>query len=204
MEITPTKIALALYPISTFETIGDWTSYCEKWVREAASAAAKILVFPEYGAMELVSLLPTSTQSDLQEQITAMQAFLPIFQETFKQLATQFDVVIVAPSLPYFTGEAFVNRCFVFSAKGMGYQDKWFMTRFEKESWGISSVEKRLAVFQSDWGSFGIQICYDIEFPLGAQLLADNGVGFILVPSCTETLRGATRVHIGARSCALE
>jgi predicted amidohydrolase len=34
--------------------------------------------------------------------------------------------------------------------------------------------------------------------------LAANGAQLILAPSCTETIRGATRVHIGARARAME
>jgi predicted amidohydrolase len=199
-----TKIALAQYPISYFENQDQWASHTQKWVREAAATNAKILVFPEYGAMELTSLLPKEVQEDLHAQIVQIQQFIPFFQETFSQLAKELDVIIVAPSIPFSLGDSFVNRCCVFSAEGMGHQDKWFMTRFENESWGISSGGKRLALFQSKWGNFGIQICYDIEFPVGAHLLAANGADFILVPSCTETLRGATRVHVGARARALE
>jgi predicted amidohydrolase len=59
-------------------------------------------------------------------------------------------------------------------------------------------------VFEADWGCFGIQICYDVEFPIGAALLCEKDARIILAPSCTETLRGATRVHVGARARALE
>ncbi len=61
-----------------------------------------------------------------------------------------------------------------------------------------------LTLFESDWGNFGIQICYDVEFPIGAQLLGAAGAQLILAPSCTETVRGAARVHVGARARALE
>jgi len=98
------------------------------------------------------------------------------------------------------------NRAFVFSPKGLvGFQDKFFMTRFENEEWGIDAAEpKQLTLFEADWGSFGIQICYDVEFTLGSQLLVQAGASLILAPSCTETIRGATRVHVGARARALE
>lgn len=78
------------------------------------------------------------------------------------------------------------------------------MTRFENEQWGIDSAPKQLTVFEAPWGKFGIQICYDIEFPLGTRKLCEAGAKLILAPSCTETIRGATRVHVGARARALE
>ena len=78
------------------------------------------------------------------------------------------------------------------------------MTRFENEEWGIQGGDKNLMLFEASWGKFGIQICYDVEFSLGSQLLSSAGASLILAPSCTETIRGATRVHIGARARALE
>jgi predicted amidohydrolase len=59
-------------------------------------------------------------------------------------------------------------------------------------------------LFEAPWGNFGIQICYDVEFGLGSQLLSSAGASLLLAPSCTETIRGATRVHVGARARALE
>ncbi|HAO47849.1 MAG TPA: nitrilase, partial [Runella sp.] len=70
--------------------------------------------------------------------------------------------------------------------------------------WGIQSAPKVLTLFEGDWGSFGVQICYDVEFGIGAQSLCSAGASLILAPSCTETIRGATRVHVGARARALE
>jgi predicted amidohydrolase len=112
--------------------------------------------------------------------------------------------VIVAPSFPVVLGNKTVNRCFVFTEHGSSYQDKHFMTRFEDESWGISTSDGAIRVFETRFGKFGVQICFDIEFPIGGHLLAAAGAEFILVPSCTETLKGATRVHIGARARAME
>jgi predicted amidohydrolase len=86
----------------------------------------------------------------------------------------------------------------------MAWQDKFFMTRFELEEWNVQAGEPLLNVFEADWGCFGIQICYDVEFPIGAALLSEAGAQVLLAPSCTETLRGSTRVHVGARARALE
>jgi predicted amidohydrolase len=115
-------------------------------------------------------------------------------------------VVIVAPSFPVVqpSGQVF-NRANVFSPQGLvGYQDKLMMTRFENEQWDVHAAPPSFALFEADWGRFGIQICYDVEFPLGSAALCAAGAEIILVPSCTETVRGSTRVHVGARARALE
>lgn len=199
------KVASAQYPITEHRTWEDWQIHTEQWVLEAVNQQAQVLLFPEYGSMELVSLFDAATRADIHAQVKALDALKTDFCEVFTQLAIKYEVIIVAPSLPVIENEKALNRAFVFSAKGLvGYQDKFFMTRFENEEWHISSAPKVLSVFEAEWGSFGIQICYDVEFALGSQQLCAAGTNLILVPSCTETIRGATRVHVGARARALE
>lgn len=198
-------IASAQYPITEHPDFASWQAHTEKWVADAAIRGAELLLFPEYGAMELVSVFELDIRNDIRRQIHALNDLKADFCATFDALARKYGVIIVAPSIPVIEDGLKLNRAFVFSINGLaGYQDKFFMTRFENEQWDINSAPKQLTVFDAPWGKFGIQICYDVEFPLGSQKLCEAGAKLILAPSCTETLRGATRVHIGARSRALE
>lgn len=198
-------VASAQYPITGHRDFAAWQAHTEKWVQEAAARGAQLLLFPEYGAMELVSIFADDIRNDIRRQIHELNALKNDFCVTFEALARQYGVIIVAPSIPVVEGGQHFNRVFVFSKNGLsGYQDKFFMTRFENEHWGIEAAPKQLTVFEAAWGKFGIQICYDVEFPLGTQKLAEAGAKLILAPSCTETIRGATRVHVGARARALE
>ena len=199
------KIAAAQYPISYHKDFAAWRNHVSEWVKKAVAEKAQVMVFPEYGSMELVSLMPDEIQKDIKWQVREMNNLLSMFFEVFEDLARTLKITIVAPSFPVEINGAFLNRAYVFGKNGLaGYQDKIMMTRFENEEWGIASAPKVFTVFESDWGSFGVQICYDIEFGIGSQILANAGAEIILVPSCTETLRGATRVHVGARARALE
>ena len=74
MEVT---IALAQYPITFHQSLEDWKAHTEKWISEACSKGAQILTFPEYGSMELTSLLPEVVRNDLKLQIDQIQDFLP-------------------------------------------------------------------------------------------------------------------------------
>jgi predicted amidohydrolase len=153
----------------------------------------------------LLSLFGADVQADLRQNLEALQPLLEKYCTVFADLARKAGCTIVAPSLPVAQGDAFVNRAYVFGNDGIvGWQDKFFMTRFEDEEWGISPGEKVLTLFEADWGMFGVQICYDVEFAIGSHLLCAAGADLIVVPSCTETIRGATRVHVGARARALE
>lgn len=197
------KVAAAQYPITHFESFEDWVQHTTDWVEEAVAMQAEILCFPEYGSMELSSLV--ENQDNPSTQVVQMQAFHKEFLATYTELAMDNEVVIITPSFPVQVGNNFVNRAYVIDTKGnISYQDKLFMTRFENEEWNISSGEMVLTNFSYRGTTFGIQICYDSEFPLGSHLLAQQGMEILFAPSCTETLRGATRVHIGCRARAME
>jgi predicted amidohydrolase len=198
-------VASAQYPITEHTDFSAWKSHIEIWVADAVKKGAQLLLFPEYGSMELVSIFSDEIRGNIRKQIFSLDEIKSGFCEVFEMLAKKYNCTIVAPSIPVVENGKNLNRAYVFSENGLaGYQDKFFMTRFENEEWGIHAGPKVLTVFEATWGRFGIQICYDVEFALGSRALCEAGASLVLAPSCTETIRGATRVHIGARARALE
>ena len=97
-----------------------------------------------------------------------------------------------------------VNRAALIDPLGrVASQEKSVMTRFEAESWGVCpGLAPR--VFATDWGTVGIAICYDVEFPPLVRAQAEAGAWLILAPSCTDSLHGFNRVRLSARARALE
>jgi predicted amidohydrolase len=206
------KLALAQYPVSQHAGFDTWKTYVEKWIQDAASTQCDLLVFPEYGSIELTSFAAENVRKDLRKQIQYLSELNAKFVETFQGFARQYGVYIVAPSIPFFVAEKnlTVNRAYIFSKNGqMDFQDKLFMTRFEDEDWGISSSEKVVGefvqkIFQTEIGNLAISICFDVEFSEPSFSAALAGAEIILAPSCTETIKGCNRVHVGARARALE
>lgn len=200
------KIASAQYPIDLFENINQWKNKTEQWVKSAASAGARYLLFPEYGSMELTSLLNEDQRKNLKLQSLNLKSFLPEFIDNFEKLAQKYECYIIAPSFPVWQSEQLTtNRVHVFSPSGnSGYQDKLFMTRFEEEDWGVQAGKSQIKIFKTADFKFSISTCFDVEFSFPALAAAHSGAEVLFVPSCTETLKGANRVHIGARARALE
>ena len=198
------KIAAAAYPLSWFETWAEYEAKMTAWVAEAAEEGADLLLFPEYGAMELASLSGEQAAGSPHGSTEAVAEWLPAANALFSKLSAEHGVHIVSPSAPVRDGEKVVNRAGIFAPSGtIGWQDKQIMTRFERDPWGISGGAP-LQVFETALGKIGILICYDSEFPLLAMALADAGAEMILVPSCTEALEGYWRVRIGSMARALE
>ena len=203
------KIATAAYPL---DPLPDWTAYKTKltdWVQRAAGQGAELLVFPEYAALELISLLPAELRHDVLGMRPALQAFVPEFLGLHARLARHYGVCIVAGSLPVSQQSVFVNRAHVFAPDGsVGWQDKLLMTRFEAEEWNISPGQGvrvfSLTLRGGEELRFGIMTCYDSEFPGPARQMVDGGAELLLAPSFTGSRAGFTRVRVGSMARALE
>ncbi|MBK57958.1 MAG: amidohydrolase [Pseudomonas sp.] len=198
-------LATAQYDIGFFSHWDDFAAKLERWVASAVQQDAKLLVFPEYGSMELASLFGQAVYSDLQQQLQAMQTLLPKWRDLHQALARRHDVLILASSFPTeLQAGHVVNRATLFGPEGiLGHQDKLIMTRFENEQWGIRAGE-RIGVIDTELGRIGILICYDSEFPMIARQQITAGAELLLVPSCTDTQAGFHRVRIGCQARALE
>ncbi len=196
------RIAAAAYP---FDWLPDFDAYRAKishWVAEAADC--DLLVFPEYGAMELASLGGRAVAGDLEASLHEVARHDAARDALHAELAAAHGVHILAASGPCFQGPRPVNRAVLYGPEGrIGHQDKQVMTRFEREDWDVIAAPG-LRVFDTAIGRFGVLICYDSEFPLLGRVLAEAGVEVILTPSCTDTVAGYNRVRIGAMARALE
>lgn len=202
--MTAFKLALAQYPIARLERFDAWRTKIAHWVSEAATEGARLLVFPEYAAMELAALDPHS-MGDLHATIGFVAGLIDAVDVHHTQLAALHGVHIVAGSLPCPLDDGrTVNRARLFTPAGkVGIQDKLVMTRFEREKWDITAG-RPVRVFETALGRIGISICYDVEFPLIARAQAEAGATLVLSPSCTDTMQGYWRVRIGAQARALE
>ena len=199
------KIAAAQYDISFLETWENYQKKIERWISEAAEQNAKILVFPEYGSMELASLFPEEVYSSLEKQLASLQTLHADFVSLFQSLARKYRCHIQSGTFPVRQESGdYRNRAYLFMPDGRyDYQDKLQMTRFENEQWLIKSGTE-LKCFDTEYGKIAINVCYDSEFPLLARKQVEAGANLILVPSCTDTVAGYHRVKIGCQARALE
>ena len=197
-------VAAAAYPL---DRLADWAAYEAKlsgWVATAAGQGADLLVFPEYGAMELASLGGATVAADLEGSLREVARHRDAMEALHARLAGAHGVHILCGSGPVYAGDRPVNRASLFGPDGLiGHQDKAIMTRFEREDWDVVPGDG-LTVFDTALGRIGVLICYDGEFPLLGRALAEAGVEILLVPSATEALAGFTRVRVGAMARALE
>lgn len=197
------RVAAAQYPLDHFDDVEAYEVKITDWVSRAAGEGAKLLVFPEYGSIELTALAPDP--ADLSAALADLHRRIPEIDALHQMLARRHGVHILASSAPVQGGDGLtrnVARLFAPCGK-VGRQEKIVMTRFERERWGISGGGP-ITVFRTTLGMIGVAICYDVEFPLIVRAQAEAGAEVILAPSATDSLHGYWRVRHGAAARALE
>jgi predicted amidohydrolase len=199
------KIATAAYHMTPPSTWSDYAQKIEDWVAEAAGQGADLLLFPEYGAMELAMLDGPDVAADLERSLHAVSDRIPDADDLHADLSARYNVHICAATGPVFDDEISprpVNRARFFSpAGGRVHQDKQIMTRYERAPMDMAPCQP-LKLFDTALGKIAILTCYDSEFPLLGRSVSEADI--LLVPSCTEALSGYWRVRIGAMARALE
>lgn len=198
------KIAAAAYPLTYFNSFAEYEAKIADWVADAVGQGAQLLVFPEYGAMELASLGGRAVAQDIEAALHEVARHGAAVDALHCTLAAKHGVYILGASAPYFIENRPVNRATFYGPEGViGVQDKQIMTRFERETWDVVAGQG-LPVFETPIGKIGIIICYDSEFPLLARKMVEAGAEILLAPSCTDSYAGFTRVRVGSMARALE
>ncbi|HVY56658.1 MAG TPA: carbon-nitrogen hydrolase family protein [Xanthobacteraceae bacterium] len=196
-------VAAAQYPIDDLADIAAFEMKLSRWVAEAVGEGAELLVFPEYGTMELASIA-RDKGSGPAAVMAAIQPFLREGDALHSVLARRHHVHILAASAPVRqTDGRFVNTARFFSPTGAAVQEKLIMTPQEREILGVSPG-RGLRVFETTFGTVGVAICYDAEFPIIPRALAAAGAQVLLVPACCDTLAGYHRIRTAAAARALE
>ncbi|MCB1484081.1 MAG: carbon-nitrogen hydrolase family protein [Hyphomicrobiaceae bacterium] len=198
------KVAAAQYPIGEPKTLAEWEDKIASWVEIGAATGASLLIFPEYAAIEQAAAFGPDVYGDLQATLHKVAELADARVALHVDLARKFGVHILVGSGPVLKADGrFVNAAQLVTPRGnVGIQEKLIMTPFERD-WGISAGGP-VRVFKTSIGTFGIAICYDSEFPLLVNAMAQAGADAVLVPSCTERISGYHRVRTGCMARALE
>lgn len=195
------KVITAQYKV---DQLANWSAYCEKierLVRLAKQDDGHLLMFAEYAGLELASW----HDGTLHQQCEAIQDMLPDYLSFYQSLAAKYQIYLQPGTLPVRDDQGFFrNRAYLFGInKTIDFQDKLNLIPEERQL-GFIKPGTELKLFNTAFGKVGINICYDSEFPLLAQQLTTAGAQLILVPSCTSSLHGYTRVSISCRARAIE
>ena len=198
------KVAVAKYPIEAPRSFAEFAEKQSRLLAEAARARAEIVVLPEYLSLELAASFDATVSGSLPASLRAIQEYRGLWLELFSGLARAHRLHLVAGTFLLAQGARYRNRSDWFTPDGQhDWQDKLQLTGFEKAT-GVIEPGDALTVFDAGQCRAGIAVCYDSEFPLPVRAQYEAGARLLLVPSCTDTVAGATRVRVGCLARALE
>lgn len=193
-------VAAVQYAFTENLTWPDYEHKIESLLKEAKAHGANVLLLPEYAAMEHAS----DFAEDALVHFQKIHSLNKQYCEFYSTMAKRYQIYIQPGTLPYLHENYFTNRAYFFTPQGQYYfQDKLYLTKAEKQT-GFIVPGKHITVIPTEFGLWGIAICYDVEFPHLVHDMAKEGVTLVLVPSCTDTLQGHYRVHLSCRARALE
>ncbi|PIR23951.1 MAG: acyltransferase [Deltaproteobacteria bacterium CG11_big_fil_rev_8_21_14_0_20_45_16] len=197
------RVGTLQYFIRPVKSFDEFRSQVVGLVETAADYKCRLLVFPEYFSVQLLTLGDVRRKIDL--QIRELSDQVENLISLFADLSKKHQLYIVAGTFAQLSDDGHVrNRSYFFGPKGdHAYQGKLHMTRFEKEEWLVNSDQK-LKIFETDFGKMAINICYDVEFPELARVAARLGAQILAVPSCTDERQGFLRVRYCAQARCIE
>jgi len=199
------RVASLQYFIRPIRDFSEFREQVRGLVRTAADYECRLMVFPEYFTVQLLTL--GDLERPMDEQIRSLARRAPEFLDLMEGLARENGIYIVAGTVPVLdprNEERVQNVCHFFAPDGTHQtQGKLYMTRFEKKHWRVSPSD-RLRLFETEFGRVAVTICYDVEFPEIARTAARQNALILVVPSYTDDRQGFLRVRYCAHARAVE
>lgn len=204
MQTPPSiRVAAVQYDQRRVTSVDDFLAQVAHFVRVAADYRVDFLVFPEFLALQTLSMYPQMLSPAA--AVNALTALSPRFSEALHALAVELRVNIVAGAHPVRGGDGLVrNIAHVFLRDGRVIsQEKLHPTPSERDTWDVSGGSQ-LQAFDTDCGRVGVLVCYDSEFPELARKLVHDGAQLLLVPFCTDDRHGYLRIRYCCQARAVE
>ncbi|WP_423146541.1 GNAT family N-acetyltransferase [Rubrolithibacter danxiaensis] len=195
------RLGLVQWQMRPFPNLESLTEQIEFFVDVVSDYQSDFILFPELFNAPLMAAYNHLSGADAMREIA--NCTLPLLNK-FIGLATSYNINIITGSMPYLDNGSLLNVGFLCRRDG-SYEmyKKLHITPSERNVWGMVGGDS-IKIFDTDCGKIGILICYDVEFPELARLLADQEMQILFVPFLTDTQNGYTRVRNCAQARAIE
>jgi len=198
---TVVRVGIMQWQMRLSDSFDTWLKQVEYFVDSLAEYEADFVLFPEFFNAPLMGM---GDQDNQFEAIRFLATFAERSVEALSHLAVTYNINIIAGSIPEMDGSTLYNNAYLCRRDGtVVMQPKIHITPHERWTWVIEGGDK-LQVFDTDAGRIGILICYDVEFPELARLLARQDMDILFVPFWTDTKNGFLRVQRCAQARAIE
>jgi len=195
------RIGLVQWQMRPLANVEALFEQVEFFVDVVSGYACDFALFPELFIAPLMADFNHLSESDAIREITR---YCDPIRKKFQELAISYNINIITGSMPYMEDGDLYNVGFLCKRDGTSEMyTKIHVTPNEVQYWGMKGGSE-IKTFDTDCGKIGIMICYDVEFPEMARLMADEGMEILFVPFLTDTQNGYTRVKSCAQARAIE
>ncbi|WP_460273924.1 nitrilase-related carbon-nitrogen hydrolase [Celeribacter sp. ULVN23_4] len=177
-----------------------WLARYRDALSELAADRDTLVVFPEYAALEAAFYGDVSL--DAAGWMNRGADHFEAYCEGIRALVRDTGATLLGGSGFARKGDTIVNRALFCGPEGEAWLEKQMPTPYERAL--DMAGGDAMPILETRFGKVAAVICYDSEFPLISRRFAEAGAEILLVPSCTDTEQGASRVEIGCRARALE
>lgn len=195
------RIGLVQWGMRSFSNFESLCEQIEFFIDTVAGYNSDFVLFPE---LFMAPLMADFNNLNEAEAIRSLARYTEPLRDKFIDFAIAYNVNIITGSMPFIKGGQLYNVGYLCRRDGsIERYTKIHVTPTEVNSWGIVGGSK-LKVYDTDAGKIGILVCYDVEFPELARLLALQGMEILFVPFLTDTQNAFTRVKACAMARAIE
>lgn len=196
------RVSTVQYPMRAIHSFDEFAQQVRFYVDTASDYNADFLLFPELFTLQLLSLTKGSQPG---EAARVLAGFTPDYLDLCHDLAVKYNVNIIGGSQFEIQDDGkLLNVAYLFRRDGsLARQPKLHVTPSESRWWGVQGGDT-LEAFDTDRGPIGILICYDVQFPELARVLANDGARLLFVPYNTNDRYGHNRVTLCARARCVE
>lgn len=153
-----------------------------------------------------------TTPYDLESISKYKQISNSVVIDFLKKIAKNNDCYVVGGTIPYFEDGKIYNSCFIIDKQGfvidrydkihlfeITYPNGEYFSEAE-----VLSKGNRIVTFNTDYGKFGVMVCFDIRFPLLASKIMEDDVLAIFVPGAFNTYTGPKHWRTTFRARAID
>lgn len=195
------RIGVVQWQLRTVRNLESFFENVEFFVDAVSGYKADFVLFPE---LFNAPLMAEFNEDNAATAIRKLAGYTDEISERLQQYALEYNINIIAGSMPVYEDEKLYNVAYLFRRNGTyETQKKIHVTPAERQDWGMTGGDK-VQVFDTDAGKIGILICYDSEFPELGRILADQGLQILFVPFATDMQNGYLRVRICSQARAIE
>jgi len=195
------RIGLVQWQMRLYKNLEEVMQQAEYFVDAVSGYRCDFALFPEFFNAPLMAENNNLTEP---EALRELAKHTEDIVARFSELAISYNINIITGSMPEVKNNQLYNAGYLCRRDGTTDRyEKLHVTPDEIKVWGMQGGSI-LKAFDTDCGTIGVLICYDVEFPELSRLLADEGMDILFVPFLTDTQNGYSRVRNCSQARAIE